>query len=213
VPRRPRPRRRASAATDDRPAGLRAARAPLAATLAGVALVACLVLGAGCGAGAAAGPQHYRDATFGVSITVDRRLPQWRTSTTGGAFEVSFVDPAGAVTQGRHLDALTLSLVDTGALPTGATALAAALRSLGTAMVAKLGTQAQAGTTTDVALNGLSGVVVPYAATVAGRQVVGWLYLLASSGRTYAISAQATADRWSFYRPLFTRAIGSFRVG
>jgi hypothetical protein len=176
--------------------------------------VACVVLGTGCGGGGAAGPQHYRNATFGVSITVDRRLPQWRTTTTGGgAFEVSFVDPAGAVAQGRHLDALSVSLVDTGTMPTGATQLASALRGLGTAMVAKLGTQAQAGTATQVVLNGLSGVVVPYAATVSGRQVVGWLYLLASSGRIYAITVQATADRWSFYRPLFIRAIGSFRVG
>ena len=192
--------------------GPRPRHAALATALAGVALAACLVLGAGCGAHAATGPQHYRDATFGVSLTVAGRLPQWRTTTTGGAFEVSFVDPAGAVAQGRHLDALTLSLVDTGTMPTGATQFASALRGLGTAMVAKLGTQAQAGTTSDVALNGLSGVVVPYAATVSGRQVVGWLYLLASSGRIYAITAQATTDRWSFYRPLFSRAIASFRV-
>ncbi len=189
-------------------------RAALATTWAAAVLAACVVLGAGCGAHAATGPQHYTNARFGVAIVVDRRLPQWRTSSAGGgsAFEVSFVDPAGAVAQGRRLDALTLSLVDTGTLPTGTTQLMAALGDLGTAMVAKLGAQAQASAVTDVTLNGLSGVVVPYAATVAGRPVMGWLYLLASSGHIYAITAQATTDRWSFYRPLFTHAIESFRA-
>lgn len=183
--------------------------------MAGLALAACVVLTAGCGTPAATGPQRFHDARFGVSIEVDPRLPQWRTSTAAGgsAFEVSFVDPTGAVTRGRHLDALTLSLVDTGTIPTTAGQLASALRSLGTAMVARLGTQAQAGTASDVSLNGLAGVVVPYAATVSGRQVMGWLYLFASSGHIYALTAQATADRWSFYRPLFTRAIDSFRAG
>ena len=182
--------------------------------LAGAALAACVALATGCGAHGATGPQHYTSARFGVSIVVDRRLQQWRTSSAGGgsAFEVAFVDPAGAVAQGRHLDALTLSLVDTGTLPSGTSQLDSALRDLGTAMVAKLGTQVQAGAVTDVSLNGLSGVVVPYAATVADRQVMGWLYVLASSGHIYAISAQATTDRWNVYRPLFARAIDSFRA-
>jgi len=189
-------------------------RSALAAALAGVALAACLVLGAGCGAHAPTGRQHYTNARFGVSIVVARRLPQWRSTTAAGgsAFEVSFVDPDGAVADGRHLDALTLSTVDAGTIPAGSTQLTKALGSLATAMVARLGTQTQAGTTSDATLNDLSGVVVPYAATIAGRHVMGWLYLLASSSRIYAITAQATADRWSSYRPLFTQAIDSFRA-
>ena len=190
-----------------------APRVLLAASLAALALAACLVAVGGCGGRVATGPQHYTNAVFGVSITVDRRLPQWRaTATDAGAFEVSFVDPTGAVAGGRHLDALTVSLADTGTLPSGSSQLESALGALGAALVDKLGAQAQAGTVSDVTINGLSGVVVPYAATVSGRAVVGWLYLLASSGRIYALTAQATADRWSFYRPLFTQAIDSFRV-
>jgi hypothetical protein len=188
-------------------------RALVATALIGLALVADVVLLSGCGGHAATGPQRYTNATFGVSVTVDRRLPQWRTTATdAGALEVSFVDPAGAVVGGRHLDALTLSLVDTGTLPAGSSQLESALRGLGTALVDKLGTQAQAGAESDVTINDLSGIVVPYAATVADRRVVGWLYLLASSGRIYALTAQATTDHWSFDRPLFAAAISSFRA-
>jgi len=164
--------------------------------------------------GAPPGSLHYHNATYGVSITVDRRLTAWRTASAGGAFEVSFVDAAGAIVNGRHLDALTVSLVDTGATPPGQqAALTSALRALGTTMVGKLGTNAQVGTVSDVSLNGLTGVVVPYGVTVSGRPVVGWLYLLSGSGHIYALTAGATAAKWDTYRPIFYRAIGSFRAG
>ena len=176
---------------------------------------ATLVVGAGGAAacGGPAGPALYHNATYGISIRVDRRLTEWRTASAGGAFEVSFVDTAGAVVDGRHLDALTVSLVDTGATPPGQqAALTSALRALGTTMIGKLGTNAQVGTVSDVSLNGLTGIVVPYGVTVSGRPVVGWLYLLSGSGHIYALTAGATAASWSTYRPIFYRAIGSFRA-
>jgi hypothetical protein len=179
------------------------------------AIVAVGVAVAGCG-GSKGGIAHFSDATYGISIDVDRRLTQWRTASvaSAGAFEVSFVDASGAIVGGRHLDALTVSLVDTGTSPSTeqAAQLNASLRALGAAMVAKLGPNARAGAVSDVALNGLTGVVVPYGVTIAGRSVVGWLYVLASGGRIYVLTAGATADRWSSYRPLFARAIASFKV-
>ena len=58
------------------------------------------------------------------SLDVDRRFTQWRSATAGGgaAFEVAFVDAAGARAGARHLDALTVSVVDTGTTPTGSEA-------------------------------------------------------------------------------------------
>ena len=181
--------------------------------LVALALAAAL-LAVGAGAcGGPAGPLRYHNAAHGISLNVDRRLTEWRTASAGGAFEVSFVDTAGTVVNGRHLDALTVSLVDTGATPPGQqAALTSALRALGTTMVGKLGTNAQVGTISDVSLNGLSGVVVPYSVTVSGRPVVGWLYLLSGSGHIYALTAGATAASWGTYRPIFYRAIGSFRA-
>jgi len=165
------------------------------------------------GGGAPAAPLHYSNARYGISIRVDRRLTEWRTSSAGSAFEVSFVDTAGTIVAGRHLDALTVSLVDTGATPPGQqAALTSALSSLGTTMVAGLGTDPQVGTISDVSLNGLTGVVVPYAVTISGRPVVGWLYLLTANGHIYALNAGATAASWSTYRPIFARAIASFRA-
>ncbi len=106
-----------------------------------------------------------------------------------------------------------MSLADTGATPPGQqAALTSALTSLGTTMVAKLGTNPQVGTVSDVSLNGLTGVVVPYAVTVSGHPVVGWLYLLTAAGHIYALNAGATAASWSTYRPIFARAIASFRA-
>jgi len=184
------------------------------AALVGAVVLLVVAAGGAAACGGPAGPLRYSNATYGISLRVDRRLTEWRTASAGGAFEVSFVDTAGAIVAGRHLDALTVSLVDTGNLPSGqqAAQLQSALRALGTTMVDKLGANAQSGTVSGVSLNGLDGVVVPYAVTVSGRRVVGWLYLLTGSGRIYALTAGATAARWSFYRPIFSQAIGSFRV-
>jgi hypothetical protein len=194
----------------------RGALAALAVCLALAAIVAVGVAAAGCG-GPTTGVAHFSDTTYGISIAVDRRLTQWRTASvaSAGAFEVSFVDTSGAIVAGRHLDALTVSLVDTGTTPSSqqAAQLNASLRALGAAMVARLGSNARAGAVTDVALNGLTGVVVPYGVTIAGRAVVGWLYVLSSGGRIYVLTAGATADRWNGERPLFAHAIASFKAG
>jgi hypothetical protein len=194
------------------------ARGALTALAACLALAAVVTVGAvamGCGA-PTTGVAHFSNATYGISIDVDRRLTQWRTAsvTSAGAFEVSFVDAAGAVVGGRHLDALTVSRVDTGTSPSTqqAAQLNTSLRTLGAAMVAKLGSNARAGTVSDVVLNGLTGVVVPYGVTISGRPVVGWLYVLTLGGHMYALTAGATADRWDSYRPLFARAIASFKA-
>jgi hypothetical protein len=210
-----------------RPAGARRlagltvpASAVVPALVALVALAALAALGtaaaAGCG-GAASGVEHYANADFRFSLDVDRRLTQWRTATaaSGAAFEVSFVAAKGAMVGDRHLDALTISVVDTGTNPTSeqAAQLAASLRTMGAAMVAKMGGDAQAGTVSEVSLNGLSGVVVPFGVSISGVRQVGWLYLLAAGGHIYALAAAATADEWATYRPLFTSAIDSFRVG
>ena len=207
------PRRRAADAHQGRPG--RGAFAALAVLAVLVGFVAAGVATAGCGE-RTTGVAHFSDATSGISIDVDRRLTQWRTArvASAGAFEVSFVDDSGAVVAGRHLDALTVSRVDTGTSPSAqqAAQLAASLRALSAAMVTKLGTDARAGAVSDVALNGLTGVVVPYGVTIAGRPVVGWLYLLTSGGRLYALTAGATADRWDSERPLFARAIASFKA-
>ncbi len=194
------------------------ARGALAALAACLALAVVLALGlatAGCGA-PKAGVAHFSNTTYGISISVDRRLTQWRTASvaSAGAFEVSFVDTSGAIVAGRHLDALTVSLVNTGTSPSAqqAAQLNASLRTLGATMVAKLGANARAGTVSDVTLNGLTGVVVPYGVTIAGRPVVGWLYVLSSGGRIYVLTAGATAGQWNGERPLFARAIASFEA-
>jgi hypothetical protein len=215
-PREPNTRRsgrRETFAQDDR--ARHGALTALTACLALAAVVAFALMTAGCG-GPKGGVAHFSDPTYGISIDVDRRLTQWRTASvaSAGAFEVSFVDTSGAIVAGRHLDALTVSLVNTGTSPNTqqAAQLNAALRTLGAAMVAKLGPNARAGAVSDVSLNGLTGVVVPYGVTAGGRPVVGWLYVLASGGRIYVLTAGATADQWNTYRPLFSRAIASFKA-
>ena len=203
-----------------RPADSRRLVRPLFPALAAVLALVVLptaVTASGCGGRTTVGVAHYANARYRFSLDVDRRLTEWRTATTasGAAFEVSFVDAAVTAAGGRHPDALTVSVVDTGTNPSSeeAAQLAASLRTLGAAMVTRMGADALAGTVTDVSLNGLSGVVVPFGVTTAGVRQVGWLYLLAAGGRVYALTAAATADQWETYRPLFTSAIDSFRVG
>lgn len=206
----PRPHRRP-------PGGL---RRPAIAALVAVTLLASAalvpVVAAGCG-GSPTGVAHYRSAAYRFSLAVDRRLTEWRSATTasGTAFEVSFVDTRGTIVDGRHLDALTVSVVDTATSPTSAEAaqLSASLPKLGAAMVAKMGPDAQTGTVSAVSLNGLSGVVVPFSVTLSGVRQIGWLYLFADSGRIYALTAAASAAQWTAHRPLFERAIDSFTVG
>jgi hypothetical protein len=183
-----------------------------------VALVGLTTAGCGGGGGGSdGGAAHYANTTYRFSLDVDRRLTQWRTASaaTGAAFEVSFVDTKGTRVGGRYLDALTVSVVDTGTSPTSAEAaqLTALLHTLGAAMVAKMGPDAQAGTVSPVSLNGLSGVVVPFAVTISGVRQVGWLYLLAAGGHIYALTAAASADQWDTCRSLMAGAIDAFRVG
>ncbi len=197
----------------------------LVATLATVAAstlvtVLMVIVLTGCGSSpsaTAAGPYHYANAAYHFSLDVDRRFTQWRSATAGGgaAFEVAFVDAAGARAGARHLDALTVSVVDTGTTPTGSEAaqLTASLSTLGATMVSKMGSDAQAGDASQVTVNGVAGVVVPFAVTVAGQRLVGWLYLFASGGHIYALTANATSAHWSADSPLFVRAIDSFRIG
>jgi hypothetical protein len=197
---------------------------PRLAALAVVALgavAALAVAAAGCGVGSQAtaqsGVAHYANAGFHFSLDVDRRLTEWRSATaaSGAAFEVAFVDAAGARAGGRHLDALTVSVVDTGTSPTSAEAaqLTASLRTLGATMVAKMGSDAQTGDPSQVTVNSHAGVVVPFGVTVSGQRLVGWLYLFAAGGHIYALTASARSDHWSADSPLFVRAIDSFRIG
>ena len=194
--------------------------AALALAVVALGAVAALALAAaGCGGQAATiqGVDHYTNAGFHFSLDVDRRLTEWRSATaaSGAAFEVAFVDAAGARAGGRHLDALTVSVVDTGTSPTSeeAAQLTASLRTLGATMVAKMGSDAQAGDPSQVTVNGHAGVVVPFGVTVSGQRLVGWLYLFAAGGHIYALTASARSDHWSADSPLFVRAIDSFRIG
>jgi hypothetical protein len=185
------------------------------------AVAAFAVAAAGCGAGSQAtaqnGVAHYANAGYHFSLDVDRRLTEWRSATaaSGAAFEVAFVDAAGARAGGRHLDALTVSVVDTGTSPTSeeAAQLTASLRTLGATMVARMGSDAQASDPSQVTVNGHAGVVVPFGVTVSGQRLVGWLYLFAAGGHIYALTASARSDHWSADSPLFVRAIDSFRIG
>ena len=204
-----------------RPAALVPALAPFCtvAVLCAVAVLAAAT--AGCGAGSQAtgqsGTAHYANAAYHFSLDVDRQLTEWRSATAanGTAFEVAFVDAAGARAGGRHLDALTVSVVDTGTSPTAeeAAQLTASLRTLGSSMVAKMGSDAQAGTPSQATVNGHTGVVVPFGVTVSGQRLVGWLYLFAADGHIYALTANARSDHWSTDSALFVRAIDSFRIG
>lgn len=204
-----------------RPAALVPAVAALCAAVTVCAVAALAVAAAGCDSGspatAAGGVDHYANTPYHFSLDVDRPFTKWRSATAAGgaAFEVAFVDAAGARAGARHLDALTVSVVDTGTTPTGSEAaqLTASLRTLGAAMVAKMGPDAQAGDSSQVTVNGVAGVVVPFAVTVSGQRLVGWLYLFASGGHIYALTANATTGHWSADSPLFVRAIDSFRIG
>ena len=196
--------------------------AAFALAVSALAAVAALALAAaGCGAGSPAttpcGVAHYANAGYHFSLDVDRHLTEWRSATAanGAAFEVAFVDAAGARAGGRHLDALTVSVVDTGTSPTSdeAAQLTASLRSLGATIVTKMGDDAQAGDSSQVTMNGHTGVVVPFGVTVSGQRLVGWLYLFAAGGHIYALTASARSDHWSADSPLFVRAIDSFRIG
>ena len=211
--------RRCRPADSRRPVSPSVPAGAIVLALAALALLAALtaLAATGCGGGApTGGVEHYANADYRFSLDIDRRLTEWRTATAAGgaAFEVSFVDAAVPAAGDRHPDALTVSVVDTGTTPTSqeAAQLTALLAKLGTAMVARMGPDAQAGTVSNVTLNGLSGVVVPFAVTVAGVRQVGWLYLLVAGGHIYALTAAATTDQWDTYRPLFTSAIDSFRV-
>lgn len=182
--------------------------------------VAALVLAAaGCGGrdAPAQGVAHYANAGFHFSLDVDRRLTEWRSATSagGGAFEVAFVDAAGARAGRRHLDALTVSVVDTGTSPTNeqAAQLDASLGTLGATMVSKMGSQGQAGDPAQATVNGHTGVVVPFAVTVSGQRLMGWLYLFTAGGHIYSLTASATTGHWGVDSPLFIRAIDSFRIG
>jgi hypothetical protein len=184
-----------------------AARAALVAAALAVVLAA-----ASCGATAT----HYANAAYGFSLTIDRPFVEWRTASTGvaAAFQVAFIDPQGAQIGGRHLDSLTVSVVKTGDTPSADqnAQLRASLRALGARMIGALGQDVRITTPSDVSLNGVSGVVLPYAATIAGKPVVGWEYLLAARGRVYTILAGAAADHWKTDEPVFRRAISSFKA-
>ncbi len=184
----------------------------LGALAATTLLAAVLVVVSGCGGT----PGVYTNDTYGFSLHVARPLVEWRTASASGdtAFQVSFVDEGGARAGERYLDSLTVAVVRTGA-QVGAdqlTQVRAALRSLGARMAGRLGQDLQAQAPSDVSLNGVPGIVLPFAVTISGQRVVGWEYLLAGNGRVYVLTASATAGHWGADEPLFERAITSFKT-
>jgi hypothetical protein len=166
----------------------------------------------GCGATAI----RYVNADYGFSLTVDHPFVPWRTASTGAeaAFQVAFVDPGGAHAGDRHLDSLTVSVVTTGATSSGdqLTQLRAALRALGARMIGALGQNVRIASPSDVSLNGATGVVLPYAVTIAGTPVIGWEYLLTAHGKVYTILVGSSAGHWKANEPVFRRAVNSFRT-
>jgi len=184
--------------------------APAAALCAAAGALAVIVLLSGCG-----GPTTYRNDTYRFSIDVHPPLEEWKSAgaAAGRGFEVAFVDPGGATSGDRHLDALTVTAVTSSQSVTidQLPQLRADLGKLATTMVASLGTDTKSGAPSNVSVGGLPGIVVAYATTIGGSRVVGWQYLLVGSGYTYGLNAGAAGGDWNRLRPAFERTIDSFR--
>ena len=184
------------------------------ASFVALAAVAAAALAASLGLAACGGPTTYRNDTYRFSLDVHPPLKEWKSASTaaGQGFEVAFVDPDGATSGDRHLDALTVTAVTSSRNPTidDLPQLRADLGSLAGKMVASLGTDTQAGEASPANVGGLPGVVVAYATTIDGRRVVGWQYLLVANGYTYGLNAGAAGSDWNRLRPAFERTIESF---
>jgi hypothetical protein len=190
-------------------------RSPLAAAIAAAAV--CFILSpallAGCG-DEGSDLRTYRNDRYAFSLTFEKRFVDWKVADVAdqGVFGVAFADPDGARAGDRYVDAILVAVIDLGQ---GTTAELAeqtrdALRDRGTETLASLGDDVKTWPVTDVTINGSSGIVIPFAVTVQGTQVLGWDYMLIKGSYLYIIVVMAGESSWERNKDALQAAAHSF---
>ena len=158
----------------------------------------------------------YRNDRYGFSLTFEKRYVDWKEADVGdqGVFGVAFADPDGARAGDRYADAILVAVIDLGegATPEIAEQTRDALRDRGAETIATLGDNVQTWPVTDVTINGLSGIVIPFAVTVQGTQVLGWDYMLIRDTYLYIIVVMAGESSWESDKEALQAAAQSFTV-
>jgi len=193
-------------------------RSSIAAAIAAAAV--CIILSpallAGCG-DEGSDLRTYRNDRYGFSITFEKRFVDWKVADVAdqGVFGVAFADPDGARAGDRYADAILVAVIDLGQ---GTTAELAeqtrdALRERGADTLATLGDNVQTWPVTDVTINGSSGIVIPFAVTVQGTQVLGWDYMLIRDSYLYIIVVMSGESSWEHNKDALQAAAQSFTAG
>jgi hypothetical protein len=195
-------------------------RPPLVAAIA--TAVFCVVvlptLLAGCAGGDGRGGdlRTYRNDKHHFSLTFEKRFVDWKETYIGDqtTFGVAFADPGGARAGDRHTDAILVTVIDLGQGTT--TDLAEqtrdTLRERGAETLASLGSNVQTWPVSDVIINGLSGIAIPFAVTVQDTQVLGWDYMLIKDSTLYTVVVMSGESTWERNKGPLQAAAQSFTV-
>lgn len=184
----------------------------LAATLSIVALPACSESAAPGGATV----RTYRNEAYGFAIDIDDRFEEWQRADVAdrGAFAVTFADKDGPTAGDRYLDAVMIAVVDLGTdLGTAQTeSMRDLLREQSTRALDAIGSGVRTWPAEEVTVNGLTGSVVPFTASVGQTDVTGWTYLFVRQRFLYLVTVTSADDTWGDDRVVLQRMAESFRL-
>ena len=191
-------------------------RSSIAAAIAAATLCFILVtvLPTGCGGNDTGGLRTYHNDRYGFSLAFEDRFVDWKVADVAdqGVFGVAFADPDGARAGDRYADAILVAVIHLGqgTTPELAEQTRAALRDRGAETLASLGDNVQTWPVTDVTINGSSGIVIPFAVTVEGTQVLGWDYMLIKDSYLYIIVVMSGESSWERNKDALQAAAHSF---
>jgi preprotein translocase subunit SecG len=129
--------------------------------------------------------------------------------------QVTFADPAGAVSEGQGLDFIMVAVVETPIAFTEAMrpSLISGLERYLAAIEAQVPGFELVQPATEFTTNGLRGVTATISCSLGDRTVVSSMYFLPVGHLQYQMSVQASQENWATDKPLFDAAVQSFQVG
>jgi hypothetical protein len=189
-----------------------------------IALVAALAAGCSASVGSSSGSTDlvtYDNAEYGFSLQHQERFSETGDTsygTTGGsgaAFNIGFVDPEGATTEGgtTGIDGILVSVyqMKQSIEPEQVPLLRDSLESV-VAGLKKNQPDALFQPLEETTVNGTPGFKMAYTMPSGGEQLVAETYFLIKGDKEYQLTIQSAEENWEANKPALQQSVDSFTV-